>query len=101
VRLGEVRARLLAAGVTDPGAIATAQENDPGVAAARGLVEARSQQFEDWLVFGIFFVFLSGADAFVSAHLKDFPQPVGVTVGEGGQLQLGVSVPLGAPGGGR
>jgi hypothetical protein len=98
-RLRDVRARLLAAGVSDPATIATAQDNDEGVVAARSLVEARSQQFEDWLVFGIFFVFLSGADAFVSAHLKDFPQPLGIAVrADGGALQLGVSLPIGGAG---
>jgi hypothetical protein len=101
LRLAQLRARLQAAGETDPAEIVAAEDRDDGVIAARSLVEARSQQFEDWLVFGIFFVFLSGADAFVSAHLKDFPQPLGVAVGaDGGGLRLGVAVPLG-PGGGR
>ena len=100
LRLAQVRAALRAAGETDAAKIIAAEDNDDGVIAARSLVEARSQQFEDWLVFGIFFVFLSGADAFVSAHLKDFPQPLGVAVGaDDGSLRLGVSVPLGAGGG--
>jgi hypothetical protein len=100
LQLAQVRARLLAEGVTEPAALASAIDGDAGVTAARALVDARSQQFEDWLVFGIFFVFLSGADAFVSAHLKDFPQPVG-GVGPDGTLALGVSLPLGGVGGGR
>jgi hypothetical protein len=96
--LEEVRRALAARGVTDPAAVAAAQEDDPSVSAARSLVEARSQQFEDWLVFGIFLVFLGGADAFVSAHLRDFPEPVGLELREvDGALQWGVSLPLGGP----
>ena len=40
------------------------------------LVEIRSQQKEDWLAVGLFFLFFGGADAFVAAHLADFPQPL-------------------------
>ena len=97
LRLAEVRDRLAAEGITDLSEILLAQEQDDGVIAAESLVEARSQQFEDWLVLGIFFVFLSGADAFVSTHLKDFPQPVGVAFRPGeNALEVGVSLPLGS-----
>jgi hypothetical protein len=95
-RLDEVQSALLARGVTDPVAIATAQQADESVIAANSLVEARSQQFEDWLVLGIFFVFLSGADAFVTAHLRDFPEPVGLElrpIGDG--IEWGVTLPFG------
>ena len=97
LRLAEVRDRLIAEGIIDLTQILLAQEQDEGVIAAESLVEARSQQFEDWLVLGIFFVFLSGADAFVSTHLKDFPQPVGVAFRPGeNALEVGVSLPLGS-----
>jgi hypothetical protein len=96
LRRDEVRADLVARGVTDPAAIATAQNADEGVIAAESLVAARSQQFEDWLVLGIFMVFLSGADAFVSAHLRDFPEPVGLELRPvDGALEWGVTLPLG------
>ena len=96
LRLDEVRSALLARGVTDPVVIAAAQEADESVISARSLVEARSQQFEDWLVLGIFFVLLSGADAFVSAHLRDFPEPVGLELRPvDDALEWGVTLPLG------
>ena len=95
LRRAEVRDRLAAQGITDPNLVLIAQDRDEGVVAAESLVEARSQQFEDWLVLGIFFVFLSGADAFVSTHLTHFPPPVGVQFRPGlDALELGVSLPL-------
>ena len=69
---------------------------DPLVQDARSLVSARDQQFEDWLALGIFLAFLGGADAFVSAHLKDFPPPVELGVRPvGDRIEVGVSVRVG------
>jgi hypothetical protein len=79
-RLEDVRAGLAARGITDPDAIVTAQDADPLVLSAESLVESRGQQVEDWVAFGLFTAFLSGADAFVSAHLKEFPSPLGLNV---------------------
>ena len=50
----------------------------PGIEGGRSLVDARSQQREDWIAFGVFMLLLNGADAFVSAHLRDFPDPLDV-----------------------
>ena len=92
----ELRHVLEQAGVTDPAAVDQALDANPAVDDARDLVEARRQQFEDWLAFGIFLVFLSGADAFVSAHLQDFPEPVSVGLRSGpSRMELGVTLPLG------
>ena len=97
----QLRGALLAAG-TQPGSVPALLEADPAVEDARGLVDARRQQLEDWLAFSVFLVFLSGADAFVSAHLRDFPQPIGVEAAlerrsGGAALQVGLSLPLGMP----
>jgi hypothetical protein len=97
-RFLEVLGRLADAGVTDPEEVARAIDADTTLVAAGSLVEARSQQFEDWLVLGVFLAFFSGADAFVSAHLRDFPSPVGVDVTpfpSGVQVQL--RLPLSGP----
>jgi hypothetical protein len=59
LRVAELRARLAAEGA-EPAEILSAENSDQGVTAARALVEARSQQFEDWLVLGIFLMFLGG-----------------------------------------
>lgn len=90
------RARFLLEGVTDEAEIEALLENDERVDDARDLVDARSQQFEDWTALGIFLVLLSGADALVSAHLQDFPGPVqleATPTGDGG-VDLGVRITL-------
>lgn len=98
---GLVEAGLAARGVTDPDSVTAALDSDVRVAAARDLEEVRSQQMEDWIAFGVFWLLLNGADAFVSAHLANFPEPIDVqtsgTPGLGGRMEVKVSVPLGGP----
>lgn len=79
-REDRLRARLAAEGVTDPAAVETALDEDPQLAELRELADARGQQQEDLIAFGIFVLFLSGADAYVSAHLSRFPEPLDVGV---------------------
>lgn len=91
-----VRAELIASGIPTE-ELEQAVEADPGVVDAQTLVEAREGQFQDWVAMGIFLVLLSGADAFVSAHLQDFPDVLDVQVGptpEGG-VSVGARIPLG------
>ena len=83
----------------DPDSVLAFIDADPTVEEARNLVESRTQQREDWIAFGLFMVLLGGVDAFVSAHLSDFPEPL--TVGtlparDGGPpaVELGVRVPV-------
>lgn len=96
LRSAAIERELNAAGVDDPARIEAALESDEGVARARGLEAARQQQFEDWLALGIFTLFLSGADAFVSAHLQTFPADVTVApVGDEGRVDVGLRVPVG------
>jgi hypothetical protein len=75
-------------------------EEDPRVTEAQALVDTRGQQVQDWAALGIFIVLLSGADAFVSAHLMDFPEPleIRVTPREFGRVELGVGIPYRGPG---
>lgn len=93
-------ARLRAEGREDPDSIRVLVDGDPDVQSAEGLVEARSQQVEDWAALTIFLLFIGAADAFVSAHLKDFPEPLEVQVGrDGGVMEVKFSVPVGGGGG--
>jgi hypothetical protein len=46
------------------------------------------------MALGIFFLFLGGADAYVSAHLADFPGAVEVNAAPGGGMEMAVSVPV-------
>ncbi len=70
----EAEERLIAGGTVDP--LPSAIDADPAVESAFNLVEIRKQQREDWIAFSVFFLLLGGADAFVAAHLADFPDPL-------------------------
>ena len=101
LREDRVRALLLASG-THPDSVAAQVSLNPDVRRSRRLVDSRRQQVEDWLALGVFMVFLSGADAFVSAHLLDFPEPIAVQAGiaptrSGAAVQLGLSLAVGPP----
>jgi len=78
----------------------SALAEDPLVDDARRRREARQGQFEDWLAMGIFLTLLSGADAFVSAHLRDFPDPIDVQVAPapGGGMEVAARIRVGGPG---
>ena len=91
-----VRSALTREGITDPEEIEARLESDSAVADARGLVSSRESQQEDWLALGIFLMLLSGADAYVSAHLARFPEPiqVGLLPGLAGGMELAVRIPL-------
>lgn len=56
---------------------------------------ARSQHFEDWAALTIFLMFLSGADAYVSAYLADFGERVEIRSAEGGGVRLETRIPVG------
>jgi hypothetical protein len=60
----------------DPAEIETRVDADERLQALRDLVSSREGQQEDLIAWGIFLVFLTGADAYVSAHLSRFPTPI-------------------------
>lgn len=60
-----------------------------------GLVRDRRAQREDWLTLSIFWLFFSGADAFVAAHLRDFDAHVGVQPTGDGAVRLQATIPVG------
>lgn len=92
---GAATAQLERQGVVDPAEIAAALEADEGILRDRGLVAAREEQREDWLAAAIFTLLVSGVDAFVSAHLQDYPEPL-VEPGPGGAgVVVGLRVPVG------
>ena len=62
--------------------------------AGSGHVASKRQEVQDWLVLWVFNHFFSGAEAFVSAHLQDFPKDLKVRAVPGG---IGISVPVPRP----
>ena len=79
-----------------PEAIEAELAADEGIEDIRLLATARDEQMEDWVVLLVFFTFFGGADAFVSAHLADFPAPLTVepVAGPSGTaFEVGLSLP--------
>lgn len=60
-------------------------------AAGAGHIDTKSQEAQDWLVLWVFNHLFAGAEAFVSAHLQDFPTDLRVRAFPGG---VGVSFAL-------
>lgn len=58
------------------------------------LTRDRLAQREDWITLSVFWLFFSGADAFVAAYLRDFDEHVGVAPAPSGGMQLQLNVPL-------
>lgn len=94
MREAVVTARLEATGITDPIQIETALAEDPEIEDLRLLEEARSGQREDWLALGLFLMLIGGADAYVSAHLADFPVAVVIDPTPAAGLEIGLSLPV-------
>ena len=90
--------RLAQEGVTDPDAIQQRLDEDGTLEELRNLLDARAEQQEDLVAFGIFLLLLSGADAYVSAHLARFPDPLEVEARPGpqgiGTFDLGLRIRL-------
>jgi hypothetical protein len=86
---------MLARVLADPEAYEAALLTYPGLANARGLARARRQQRQDWITYTLFFTFAAAVDAYVTAHLKDFPADITTQPNVNGGLTLGVSVPIG------
>jgi hypothetical protein len=61
---------------------------------SKNLLGAKRQEVQDWLVLWIFNHLFSGAEAFVSAHLQDFPKELKVRAMPNG---VGITVPVPRP----
>ena len=91
----EIRAvtdQLRASGIAQPDTLRLLAENDPRVEEWDELIEARSEQVEDWAAAGIFILLLSATDAFVSGHLMDRPEPLTIQAGPVARGRWEVSV---------
>ena len=95
LRESVVTARLEAEGITDPKDIESALAKDPAVEDLRALENTRIGQREDWIALGLFFMLIGGVDAYVSAHLADFPTAVVLEPTPAGGMEIGLSLPIG------
>jgi len=95
-RESAVRANLADEGVTDPQEIEARLAQDEALTGFQDLADSRKDQQEDLVAFGIFLLFLSGADAYVSAHLARFPTPIEVqlTPISSGRAEVALSIAL-------
>ncbi len=91
-----LRRELTKEGVTDPDEIESRLEGDGVYSELQLLVESREAQQEDLLAFSIFLVLLSSADAYVSAHLARFPDPLDVeaALSPSGGIDVGLRLTL-------
>lgn len=96
-RESAVLAGLAREGITDPVEIQSLLDQDPFLGQINDLVESREGQQEDLIAFGIFLLVLTGADAYVSAHLARFPAPIEVDAAptDDGRFEFGLSVGVG------
>jgi hypothetical protein len=81
-----VRRKLMAEGIVDPAQLDELVTDDQGVEDLTSLIDSRKEQREDLIAAGLFFLLISGVDAYVSAHLAHFPEPLdleAVPVGDG------------------
>lgn len=74
--------------------VQAAVDEDPAVQDIRDLVESREQQREDWIAQVIFWTLASGVDAFVNAHLADFPGQLRATRAPDGRYSVGLHLPF-------
>ena len=79
----------------DPAQLQADIAKDERVEHIRKLIAARKEQREDWIAQTIFWTFASALDAFVGAHLADFPAGIAAQPREGGGVELRLSVPAG------
>ena len=91
-----VRARLAQEGIVDLAVIETRLEEDALLLGLQDLVASREGQQEDLVAWGIFLLFLTGADAYVSAHLARFPAPIELesSASPDGRAEIGLRISL-------
>lgn len=81
--------------LADPIAFEEAVAANARVAEARALIDSRRRHRQDWITYTLFFTMMSGVDAYVNAHLRDFPAELSTQARDDGSVGLRISVPLG------
>lgn len=98
VRLREsiLRAAATRDGITDPDEIQARLDADGELTELGNLLDSRQDQQEDLVAMTLFLILISGVDAYVSAHLARFPEPIQLEAqpSSTGGLDLGLRLTL-------
>ena len=81
--------------LSDPVKFQAALDSLPSVIRIRRLIDSRKEQRQDWITYTLVFTLASGIDAFVAAHLANFPATIDAAPRVGGGANLQVRVPVG------
>ncbi|MGQ0560681.1 MAG: DUF5683 domain-containing protein [Gemmatimonadota bacterium] len=80
--------------LSDPLRFRAAVDSAETVIDIRNLVESREEQRQDWIAYTLFVTLASGVDAFVAAHLADFPATITTRPAPAGGMSVQVRVPV-------
>lgn len=79
----------------DPQAYDEAVATYPGLVPARSLVTSRERHRQDWIVYTVVTTFAAAIDAYVTAHLAEFPADIMTGRSRDGGTSIGLRVPVG------
>jgi hypothetical protein len=94
IRAKMARDPQLDSALTDPLKFNAAVDTTETVEDIRRLIDSRLEQRQDWIAYTIFFTLASGVDAFVAAHLADFPATITTRPAPAGGMHIQVEVPF-------
>ena len=80
--------------LSEPGAFDAVVDTTHTVEDIRRLIDSRKEQRQDWVAYTIFFTLASGVDAFVAAHLADFPATITTRPAANGGMNLRLEIPF-------
>jgi hypothetical protein len=83
-------------GTRDSLAFQQAVDANGRVTSARSLIEARERHRQDWITYTLFFTMMSGVDAYVNAHLTDWPVELSAEPRRDGALVIQAKYRLGS-----
>lgn len=99
IRMAATEDSALNASIQRPGVLDHMVDDDSTVVSAHSLVKSRQSQREDWIALTVFWMLASGLDAFVTAHLSNFPGDVAVEPRHGGKgAEIRWTLPVRSPG---
>ena len=80
--------------LSDPIKFSEAVDTTETVEDIRRLIDSRLEQRQDWVAYTLFFTLASGVDAFVAAHLADFPARITTRPAASGGMHIQVGIPV-------